>query len=70
MLNQAGSVSRRDGGLAELERQLYDIGDVEMIFKRWLREMAMSGVEEMGRRGVENYTLGYVTQDVSFTRSS
>lgn len=71
LLNQPASVSRRDGGMSELERrerELYAAGDVEMVYKRWLEEMGMTGEEELRRRGIEdaqNYTLGYVTKDVS-----
>jgi hypothetical protein len=75
VLNQPISNSRRDGGMSELEereRELYAAGDVEMVYRRWLEEMGARGMEEMRRRGVEdtrNYTLGYVTKDVSHPHS-
>ena len=68
VLNQGDSVSRRDGmsELEEREKQLYAVGEVEMVYRRWLEEMGRR--EEMKRRTFENnqtYTLGYVTKDVS-----
>jgi hypothetical protein len=53
--------------LEERERKLYAVGEVEMVYRRWLEEMGMRGVE-MRRRAFENnqnYTPGYVTKDVS-----
>ena len=69
LLNQPASVSRRDGGMSELDKELYASGDVEMVYRRWLEEMGTTGEEELKRRGIENaknYTLGYVTKDVSW----
>lgn len=68
VLNQDNSVSRRNGmsELDEREKKLYAVGEVEMVYRRWLEEMGRR--EEMKRRTFENnqtYTLGYVTKDVS-----
>ncbi|KAF9445490.1 hypothetical protein P691DRAFT_265564 [Macrolepiota fuliginosa MF-IS2] len=63
-LNHAGSNNRRDD---IFEERYYDMveeykrGDVEMIYREWLKRMdRMNGIE---KRSMKNLTLGYVTQD-------
>ena len=51
--------------IEEREMVLYGRGHVDKLYMEWLEEMAKRGGIE--RRGSENLTLGYVTQDVSFS---
>ncbi len=66
-LNNAGSNQRRLD-LGTSDDQYYNIvdgygkGDVDEIFKNWLKKMdSLTGIE---KRAMKNLTLGYVTQDV------
>ena len=64
-LNGISGTSRR--GLPELEERekiFYEKGHVDKRYMEWLEEMDRRGVE---KRAAQNLTLGYVTQDVSFT---
>ena len=61
-LNGEGANGRRD---LEAAAERYARGDVGTRYRRWLDEMnARAGPE---RRAAQNLTLGYVTEDVSFT---
>ncbi|EPQ55276.1 hypothetical protein GLOTRDRAFT_76623, partial [Gloeophyllum trabeum ATCC 11539] len=71
-LNNQGAEERKRGlrsGLAlgklleEREREMYGRGEVEMVYRRWLREMDEQAKREMSRRATVNGTLGYVTHD-------
>jgi hypothetical protein len=51
--------------LEERQHKLYGVGEVEVVYRRWLEEM---GMRESRSRTFENnqtYTPGYVTKDVS-----
>ena len=52
--------------LEKFENELYGRGYVDMVYMRWLEEMDKRGGVE--RRAAQNATLGYVTQDVRFSR--
>lgn len=69
MLNGVSASQRREL-LDERERELYAVGEVDMLYRKWLEEMAARRDEELLGRVVDdaqNPTLGYVTKDVSIT---
>ena len=69
MLNGASASQRREP-LDERERELYAVGEVDMLYRKWLEEMNARRDEEMFRRVTDdasNLTLGYVTKDVSIS---
>ncbi|KAH8096802.1 Metallo-dependent phosphatase-like protein [Cristinia sonorae] len=63
-LNNAGAENRKrsvEEALKKREREAYELGYVDMVYRKWLEEMdRRDGVE---RRAARNLTLGYVTKD-------
>ena len=58
-LTEQGELRRRQ--LVD-EEAMYAQGEVEMLYQRWLADMAAR--ETLERRDANNLTLGYVTSDV------
>jgi hypothetical protein len=68
LLNNDGSVRKRDFEMEALEERIsYAIGDVDIVYTRWLERMGTwdVDVEEEEEWTIEDDTLGYVAQDVS-----
>ena len=64
-LNSDGSENRKRGMkmVERTEEEAYRRGEVDMVYREWLREMGRrEGAVE--RREAGNLTLGYVTTDV------
>jgi len=61
-------VLNKNLALDQKERELSAVGEVEMVYRKWLEEMGMRGAE-MRKSPFENnmndISIGYVTKDVS-----
>jgi hypothetical protein len=66
-MNNAATNEKREL-LEEREREVYAMGGIDAVYRKWLEEMDKRGAEEMLTRGLDaqnpSLTLGYVTKDV------